>query len=134
MKKEILDKENGLSYPTILLGIGIGLFTTLIFMLVFALVLYFLNLDRGFAAPFSTVSISIGGLASAFYTAKKMKKKGYVVGLAVGILVFAIITVVSIIVDKGGFSLNTLFHFVIVVLSSVVGGILGVNKAEKKYI
>ena len=34
--------------------------------------------------------------------------------------------------NKSAVTINTLFHFVIIVMSSVVGGILGVNKKKTK--
>ena len=38
-------------------------------------------------------------------------------------------------INRGGLTQNTLFRFVILMLSSVIGGILGVNrKSQHKYI
>ena len=52
-----------------------------------------------------------------------------------GIVTFAVVTLVSLIVDDGGFTQNTIFHFVIIMLASLIGAILGVNKtSNKKYI
>ena len=135
MKKEILENQKGIPYALALVGLLIGIIVTVASMFIFSMIIYFLNLDRAFALPFSTVSVSLGAFFSAFFTAKKMKKRGYIAGLAVGILTFVIVTVISLIVSKNGFSLNTLFHFIIIILSSVIGGILGVNSAlNKKYI
>lgn len=54
--------------------------------------------------------------------------------MIVGLTVFVMITLLSLVMGNG-FSINTLFHFIIVTLSSLVGGIMGVNgKKRKKYI
>ena len=135
MKNEILDNEKNKTLFIFLKGAAIGVLVTIASMFIFAILIYFLDLDRRFAVPFSTVSVALGSLAAAHYSAGKIKNRGYLIGLAVGVAVFVLITVISLIVDDGGLSLNTLFHFLIIVLSSAVGGILGVNRSRsKKYI
>jgi len=112
----------------------LGVAVTIAVMLIFSLVLLFSNLDRAYAAPFATISISAGTFFASRYAAKKIGDHGYLIGLVVGVVTFVIITVISLIVGNK-FSMHTLFHFVIILLSSFVGGILGVNiKKSKKYI
>ncbi len=112
-----------------------GLIITFIFMLLFSAAVLFLDLDRAYATPLSTISIASGSLAASYYAAKKIGDRGYLIGILVGIVVFVLITVLSLIINRSGFSANTAFHFVIILLSSTVGGILGVNKGKnKKYI
>lgn len=121
--------------PLILKGTLIGVALTLISMVIFAAVMLIFNLDRNLSVPFSTVSLAIGCLISAMYTSKSIGQKGYLVGLFIGIVVFVLVTVLSLIITGDGFSYNTLFHFIIILLSSVSGGIMGVNKNKKtKYI
>lgn len=116
-------------------GTVIGLLVSFVFMLIFAGIMLALDTDRAYAAPFATVSIALGCFAAAYYVAKRKGNRGYLIGLIVGGAVFAVITVISLAVCKDGVTLNTLFHFVIVMLSSVAGGIAGVNKnRDKKYI
>ena len=104
-------------------------------MLLFSAVLLFLNLSRAYAQPFATVSIALGCFCAAYYTAKKIGDRGYIIGFVIGIAVFLLITVLSIMIKRTGLNLNTLFHFIIITLSSLVGGIVGVNRDKsKKYI
>ena len=70
---------------------------------------------------------------TSFITAKKTGEKGYLTGIIIGSVVFIVITLFSLIMGNN-LSLNTLFHFIIIMLSSIVGGIMGVNKKSKKYI
>ncbi len=118
-----------------LTGALIGIAVTLLFMCVFAAVILLLGLDRGYTVPFSTVSLSLGSFAAAFYVSSKSQHKGYLIGTLVGLISFAAVTVISLIISNSGLSINTLFHFIIIVLASAIGGILGVNKGKnKKYI
>lgn len=128
-KKENINKKSAYIYGAIL-----GLAATVAAMFAFSAVLLFLNLDRTFAAPFATISVAFGCFAASHRTAEKIGNKGYVVGIIIGISVFVLITILSLVAGNR-LSLNTVFHFVIMMLSSLVGGISGVNRTRhKKYI
>lgn len=117
-----------------LLGGIIGVIISLLSMLAFAAILLIFNIDRSYAAPFATISVGIGSFFASKVTAKKIGDKGYVIGLIIGVVVFVLITVFSLLFGNG-LTLNTLFHFIIIMLSSLAGGISGVNSdKQKKYI
>ena len=130
MKKEAENK-----YSVFIKAFIIEAIITAVGVLVFAVIMYFLDAGYEYSAVFATVSLAIGCFLGSFYAAKKFGQKGLLNGAIVGIITFAIILVVSLIVDKGAVTVNTLFHLIIFMLSSVIGGVLGVNKAQnKKYI
>lgn len=113
----------------------IGIITTLLCMAIFSALIYFLGIDRSYSSPFGTLALAIGGFLSSRYAAGKIGDRGYLVGLLIGAVSFAVVTLIGMILNSGGLTLNTLFRFVITLLSSVIGGILGVNKGKnKKYI
>lgn len=114
------------------LGVILGVGVTLAFMLLFSFIILKTGISRNMAVPFATVSIAAGTFASAFYAAKCVGNKGYLVGIIVGAAVFVLITVISMLVGGGGITVNTLFHFVIILLSSAAGGIIGVNAGKNK--
>lgn len=134
MSDEILKAKNG-KFRMIFTGTAIGIAVTLLALLIFAALIYFLNLDRAYSTPLGTVSLALGSFTAAYYVSKRSGHKGYLIGAFVGLISFAAVTVISLIVSKGGLTLNTLFHFIIIVLASAIGGILGVNKGKnKKYV
>ena len=111
------------------------LITTAIFVLLFAMIMFFSETGYEYTAIFGTVSVAAGILVSSFLTAKKIGKKGFLTGITVGLIVFALVTIVSLIIDDSSFTVNTLFHLIIYVLAGAIGGILGVNKTSNtKYI
>ncbi len=125
----------GKGYKNIIISVISGLITTVVFIIVFAAVMYFLELDKSYSVVLATVSVAFGDFVTAYILAKKNKVKGFITGLAVGSAVFVIILLISLIADKGAVSINTLFHFIIFVLSGIIGGVMGVNKADStKYI
>lgn len=133
MRDGVFKKDNSDKKIAYAKGGILGVIITLVTMLAFAALLLFLNIDRSYAAPFATISIASGSFAAGCYTAKKIGDRGYIIGLIIGGTVFFIITAISLIVGNK-MSINTLFHFVIIMLSSLAGGIVGVNKTHKKYI
>ena len=127
--------KNSLKLSIIIKTVLMGLMFTLIPMVVFALLMYSLQIKYEYSSLFGTLSVAIGLFVSSFLTAKKKAKNGMVTGLIIGVIAFLLVFVISLILNGGGITYNTLFHLIIFVLSSVIGGILGVNKAvNKKYI
>ncbi len=128
-KKDITNKKSAY-----IIGGIIGVLTTLVSMLIFSAVLLFFNIDRAYATPMATISVAIGGFVASRISAKKIGDKGYLTGIIIGFVVFIAITLLSVILGNN-LSLNTLFHFIIIMLASVTGGIAGVNSNKhKKYI
>lgn len=118
-----------------LTGALIGVVVTLVFMCISAAAILFFELDRGYSVPLATVSISLGSFLAAYFVSFKSEQKGYLIGTLIGVISFAVVTAISLIVSKSGLTINTLFRFIIIVLASAIGGILGVNKGKnKKYI
>jgi len=127
----MIDIKNNKS--TYLKGVIIGIALCFSAILLSALIILLLKLDRAYSEAFATISVSIGGFASSFYISCKQKSKGYILGLIIGLVFFLFITIISLIVTKCTLTSNTLFHFVIIMLSSVVGGIMGVNKEKNRF-
>ena len=103
-------------------------------MAFFAALMFFAELDKNLSTVLATVSVAIGTLVASFYAAKKIGSRGYLTGLSVGGATFIIITLISLVIDGGSITFNTLFHFIIIMLSALIGGICGVNKKANKYI
>ena len=107
---------------------------TAVFIFIFSAVMFLTESAYNYATVFATASIAIGSLAAAYYAAKTVGKRGFLTGVATGGITFLIITIISLILDKGEVTSNTLFHFIIIMLSSLIGGIFGVNKDKNKKI
>ncbi len=133
--KAKLDKFGGINLGFILKTVILGVVTTSIFILLFSVFMYLSQMGYEYATVFATVALATGTFVSAFYAAKKIGNKGFLTGIIVGLITFLTVTVISLIVDKGSITSNTLFHFIIIMLSALIGGIMGVNRAaNKKYI
>ena len=71
------------------------------------------------------ISIALGGI----YLGKNSTKKGYLEGLKIAIVLLFIFAYLAF--DKS-FSLSTLIYYLIILISAVLGSILGINKKSSK--
>ena len=117
-------------------------FTALIFLgvtvaalLVFATVMYLIEGGYEYSPLFATISAAIGSLVSSLFLARKKQKNGLLIGGAMGITVFLLLLITALILGNFKPSINTLFRFLFIMLSSLIGGVIDVNKnSNPKYI
>lgn len=124
-----------IDYIFLLKVLLILIFTTVAAMFLFAIIMYFLEGGYEFSPLFATLSLGVGCLVSSFFASKKIGQKGYIIGAVIGAVSFIIVTLIGLMASKDIFTLNTLFRLIILMLSSLIGGVLGVNnKGNQKYI
>ena len=84
---------------------------------------------------FELVEIEEKSFYPAFSREKVEKNSNFSNGIIIGAICFITVTLIALIISKGGFTANTLFHLIIFLLSGIIGGIVGVNrKNNRKYI
>lgn len=132
MSKEFLFKEKGSKYSIFITGTVLQILVTILSVMLFSAVIYFTEKGYEYAAIFATVSVALGAFISAFYIAKKQKGKAFFIGASVGGATFILITLISLITDKSALTVNTLFHFIIIMLASLIGAVLGVGNSSKQ--
>lgn len=121
-------------YITFLITAIIEIAVTLLAVSLFSIVMNSVDIDYKYSPVFGSVSVALGCLIASYFLSNKKKNKGYLIGATIGVITFIVITLIGLIINQGGIGINTLFHLVIIMLSSIIGGILGVNKKGKKYI
>lgn len=128
-------KQEKINYSMLIIKATIiEILVAAVFICLFGLLMMILELDKIYSPLLANISISIATLVSSYITSKKIGNKGYLTGLIVGGVTFLIITLISFIIDDGSITTNTLFHLIIIILSGMIGGVLGVNKKQEKYI
>lgn len=131
MNKELKGKKD---FKLVFSSVILQIVVSALFVVIFAAIMYFLEIDNKYSPVFGSVAVAFGAFVNAVYLSSKKKRKGYLYGAIVGGITFIIITLVGLVLNEGGVTVNTLFHFIIILLSAIAGGILGVNKRENKYI
>ncbi|MCH5298331.1 MAG: TIGR04086 family membrane protein [Ruminococcus sp.] len=113
-------------------GIIIGCLITMIVTLIAAVVFLKSGKMPGEIVGYITLSfLGIGSLAGGYVCARIYKSSGIMCGAAVGIPMFIITLIVGMTNFVGNIGIMLLLKFATIMLTAVIGGILGVNKKDK---
>lgn len=121
-------QENTSIFTTFLKATIISIICSLILIFILAILVSCTNIKENIVNPsvifISAISILIGG----FLVSKKVKKKGIICGVILGIIYMLIMYIFSSLMNMN-FSLesNSLIMIVFGILGGGIGGILGVN-------
>lgn len=118
-------------WKSILLSGIVGIGISLILILIFSFVLSNNNLPESTPNILSSIALGVGGFISGIWIAKKHKKRGALLGLLVGVFIFLFILIGNLILFGFNFSNSIIIKLPIAILSSMIGGIIGVNSKKK---
>lgn len=112
----------------ILKGIGISLITTLVFLVIFALILTYTQVEEKTINPVIIVITALSILIGSSIVNIKIKKNGLINGAIIGGAYMLIIYLISTILNwKFGLNAQSIIMIVVGVIFGILGGILGVN-------
>lgn len=129
MKDNKNDWLNGLVMPCVV-AMVVSIIVCVIFLLIFAFWLTKSPMSDTAVLVMSLISQGVGVIVGAFFGAKIKGKNGLIVGAITGAILFILFTLIVIISGKA-LSVITLIRFAVLILSGVLGGVLGVNIKRK---
>ena len=104
----------------------------LLFMLVFAFllsILEYFNLFYGKVSEvFMFIYMAILFFIIGFLVGKKATHKGYLEGIKISLSLIFILIVINVLFYQAGFSLERTIYYFILILSSTLGSMIGINK------
>ena len=80
----------------------------------------------------SGMCLGLGAMFSGFLASKKIKYSGLINGMFCGLIIYLVVFIFSLFLSENGFTIISLSHFLISVVSAAIGGILGVNASQKR--
>lgn len=101
------------------------------YVLIISLLNYF---DVVYGTAFKIINfvfVSILMFSSGFYLARSFNSKGYKAGIIMGVINMSILLIISLLL-KSEYHISTLIYFFILLLSSTIGGMAGINFNNKK--
>lgn len=78
------------------------------------------------------IIMAISMLISGIYIGSKTDKKGYLEGLKIGFEVIIILFIISYLAFDQGINIKTLIYYFIILTSSTLGSMIGINKLKKE--
>ena len=104
----------------------VGMLIVFLSLLLSAALMLAGDLPEFYASVISAVCVGIGAMSSGFISSKKIMSGGIINGLICGGIIYAVILFISLFLSDNGFSMITVYHLLITLLSSAIGGVLGV--------
>lgn len=113
-------------------GVIIGCLVTMIVTLIAAVVFLKSGKMPDELLGYITLAfLGIGSLAGGYVCARIYKMSGILCGTTVGVAVFIMTLIVGMTNYAGNIGIMLLLKFITIMLTSIIGGILGVNKKDK---
>lgn len=98
---------------------------------VIATLLYYFNiLGSGSINYIKLFIIAISMLIGGIYIGSKASKKGWLEGVKVGIEVIVLLFIIGYLAFDKGLNIKTLVYYFILLVSSVLGSMIGINKKK----
>lgn len=92
------------------------------------------DMSDNYSTLVAAICLGGGAMLSGFLSSKKIRYSGMLNGLICGCIIYLIVFIFSLFLSENGFTVIGLSHFLISAVSGAIGGILGVNTANKRKI
>lgn len=95
-------------------------------------ILYYFNITSSKINSILLYLISIAGIfTGSILFSKEMKYKGIVSGIIYFMACFIVMGVLSLLIFKANFKLSSLIYYIVILLFSMLGGVIGKNLKEE---
>lgn len=117
-----------MSFKKIFVGTFLSLIISLIFMCILAIAVYFANIQDRTISSVILVLSAISVFCGAFFLARSISERGLLNGLILAGLYFAVLAIISVLVNGSiSLSLSNFLRLLSSLSAGALGGILGIN-------
>lgn len=133
-QRTVSGEQSGISAVVrpVLISVAIGALVCIGTLLLMSFVLSARSVPQALINPMAVSAISVGALAAGFCCAKLMRRAGLAYGALCGGVFCLVIMLASFGISDDGFGLTALFKVVFMMLSAMLGGVLGVNSRRTR--
>lgn len=107
---------------------GIILLSLILLSIILGTLNYFNIFNQKALNIFEILSIITSTLLGGLYLGKNSKERGYLEGIKISLITIVMLFIFNYLAFDQSFSLSTLFFYIIIIISSILGSILGINK------
>lgn len=109
-------------------GVLRGIILTTILFLVLASIMTFTEVNNSFTSVFYLLTTLVSIMYGAIYSAKKIQKRGWLVGLIIAIMYMIVLYVVSIMSHNStGLDSSRIIRILLALVVGTLSGMLGIN-------
>ena len=107
---------------------GMSLGITLIFMVIQTLMMMYTNISEGILPITNSIIMILSVAVGSVYISLKVKQKGWINGALIGTIYMLLMILLNVgLIDEFIFNSYVLIKGVIVLVTGVIGGMIGVN-------
>ncbi|MEG2295666.1 MAG: TIGR04086 family membrane protein [Oscillospiraceae bacterium] len=114
----------------IVLGVIAGILLPIILLSMLSIIMSIQPIPQNFIYPITLFVMAVGAFVSGYFCTKITKKEGLFLGFLCGVLLFSVIAIFGIMFSNLEFNFSMLTKFLTIILSSMIGGVLGVNSKK----
>jgi len=111
--------------------IGVFVGGILILSLIFSILGYFNLLGSGLKSIMAIIIMILFFLFIGYKYGQNTEQKGYLEGIKIGFLLIITLVLINLLFYQTGFSFERFIYYIVLILSSVFGSMLGINKKKK---
>ncbi|KYO63973.1 TIGR04086 family membrane protein [Thermovenabulum gondwanense] len=111
----------------VLSGILLAFLLTIIFLLLFSVIIYFSSIAEEFISKLAVIVMALSIAVSSFITSRGIESKGWLNGGLIGLLYTAAIIIIKILFYKEDITASSLFDVLFGFLIGAISGAIGVN-------
>lgn len=105
------------------------IFTTIIIFTIFIGTLSYFNILSNMSIKiFELIAIIISMFIGGIYLGKNSPQRGYLEGIKIGVFMILLLFCLSYFGFSKSFSISSLIFYIIILISSILGSVIGINK------
>lgn len=109
-------------------GVIRSFFLTLSLLLIYAVITSFVDTNVKLDSIYKVVITALGVMYGAVYAARKINRRGWLIGLIVGLLYMIVIYLVSVVSGRGLVLSNfSILRIILAIIVGTLSGMLGIN-------
>lgn len=123
-----MEKNDSTNYVPAAEGVLRGFIMTVILLLIFAVIMTFTEVSDKVSSIFYLVTTLLSIMYGSIYAVKKIKKRGWLIGIVVAILYLLILYIVSVISGNSAvLGADRIKRFGLALLVGSLSGMIGIN-------
>ncbi|AYD39847.1 TIGR04086 family membrane protein [Clostridium fermenticellae] len=123
-----MEKNNNVNYIPAAEGVLRGFIMTVVLLLIFAVVMTFTEVSSKVSSMFYLITTLISIMYGSIYAVKKIRRRGWLIGIIVAVLYLLILYIVSVISGNSAvLGIDRIKRFSLALLVGLLSGMLGVN-------
>lgn len=114
------------------LSVLIGAVSCALVLLLMSVLLTTRNVPQFAVDPMAIFALAVGGFVSGFCCARITRENGLAFGALCGLALTALVLLASLAIKDNGFGIPALLKAAFIMLSAMLGGVLGVNAKRRR--